>query len=41
LMGLVLHQCDGVSVADRARLMGVSTPTYQKRLKQILREASA
>lgn len=39
LMGLVLHQCDGVSVADRARLMGVSTPTYQKRLKQILREA--
>lgn len=39
LLSLVLQQCDDVSVADRARIMGVSTPTYQKRLKQLLREA--
>lgn len=39
LLGLVLQQCDEISVADRARIMGVSTPTYQKRLKQILQEA--
>jgi DNA-binding NtrC family response regulator/GGDEF domain-containing protein len=39
LMSLVLQQCGDVSVADRARIMGVSTPTYQKRLKQWLQEA--
>jgi hypothetical protein len=35
----VLQQCDGISVADRARIVGVSTPTYQKRLKQLLQDA--
>ncbi|WP_170287283.1 sigma 54-interacting transcriptional regulator [Halioglobus maricola] len=39
LLALVLQQCEEISVADRARIMGVSTPTYQKRLKQILQEA--
>ena len=39
LLTLVLQQCGDVSVADRARIMGVSTPTYQKRLKQVLQEA--
>jgi len=39
LMSLVLQQCDSINVADRARIMGVSTPTYQKRLKQLLRDA--
>lgn len=39
LMSHVLQQCDGISVADRARIMGVSTPTYQKRLKQLLQDA--
>lgn len=38
LMSLVLQQCANVSVADRARIMGVSTPTYQKRLKQFLQD---
>lgn len=38
LMSLVLQQCADLSVADRARIMGVSTPTYQKRLKQLLQE---
>ena len=39
LLALVLQQCNEISVADRARIMGVSTPTYQKRLKQIAQEA--
>lgn len=39
LLALVLQQCGDASVADRARIMGVSTPTYQKRLKQVLQEA--
>jgi len=39
LLTLVLQQCGESSVADRARIMGVSTPTYQKRLKQVLQEA--
>ncbi len=39
LLSHVLQQCDGISVADRARIMGVSTPTYQKRLKQMLQDA--
>jgi DNA-binding NtrC family response regulator len=39
LMALVLQQCSEVSLTDRARIMGVSTPTYQKRLKQIAQEA--
>ena len=36
LMSLVLQQGGDLSVADRARVMGVSTPTYQKRVKQML-----
>ncbi len=36
LLSLVLQQCDGISVADRAKIMGVSTPTYQKRVKHLL-----
>ncbi|MEP5569839.1 MAG: sigma 54-interacting transcriptional regulator [Halioglobus sp.] len=36
LMSLVLQQGSDLSVADRARVMGVSTPTYQKRVKQML-----
>lgn len=32
LMTHVLSQCDKISVADRARIIGVSVPTYQKRL---------
>ena len=36
LLSLVLQQCDRISVADRARIMGVSTPTYQKRVRQLL-----
>ncbi len=39
LLALVLQQCSDISVADRARILGVSTPTYQKRLKQRLQEA--
>lgn len=39
LLALVLQQCDEASVAERARIMGVSTPTYQKRLKELLQEA--
>lgn len=38
LLSLVLQQCDGISVADRAKIMGVSTPTYQKRVKQLLED---
>ena len=33
LLSHVVRQCEGVSVADRARIMGVSVPTYQKRLQ--------
>ena len=36
LLAHVVRQCEGISVADRARIMGVSTPTYQKRLQDIL-----
>jgi len=32
LMAQVHSQCDAMSVADRAAIMGVSVPTYQKRL---------
>lgn len=32
LMAQVHSQCDSMSVADRAAIMGVSVPTYQKRL---------
>ena len=39
LLAHVLQQCGDLSVADRARIMGVSAPTYQKRLKQLLQEA--
>jgi DNA-binding NtrC family response regulator len=38
LMSLVLQQCGDLSVTDRARIMGVSTPTYQKRVKQLLEQ---
>lgn len=33
LMSHVIKQCDSIAVADRAGIMGVSTPTYQKRLR--------
>ena len=36
LLSHVVNQCAGISVADRARVMGVSTPTYQKRLQELL-----
>jgi DNA-binding NtrC family response regulator len=36
LLSHVVRQCEGISVADRARIMGVSIPTYQKRLQEIL-----
>ena len=35
LLSHVLRQCEGISVADRAGIMGVSVPTYQKRLQDI------
>jgi DNA-binding NtrC family response regulator len=38
LMSHVLEQCATTSVADRARIMGVSMPTYQKRLKLFRQE---
>ena len=38
LLSLVLQQCGGISVADRAKIVGVSTPTYQKRVKQLLQD---
>ena len=40
LLSHIATQCEGVSVADRARIMGVSTPTYLKRLQDI-REQTA
>lgn len=36
LLSHVVRQCDAMGVADRARIMGVSTPTYQKRLQEML-----
>jgi DNA-binding NtrC family response regulator len=36
LLSHVVSQCGSISVADRARIMGVSTPTYQKRLQEVL-----
>ncbi len=36
LLSHVVSQCGSISVADRARIMGVSTPTYQKRLQEML-----
>ena len=36
LMSHVVRQCDSMGLADRAGIMGVSTPTYQKRLHEIL-----
>ncbi len=35
LLSHVIRQCEAVSVADRAKIMGVSVPTYQKRVKDI------
>ncbi|MEE4144897.1 MAG: sigma 54-interacting transcriptional regulator, partial [Halieaceae bacterium] len=35
LMSHVQRQCEGLSVADRARIMGVSVPTYQKRVQDM------
>jgi len=36
LLSHVVGQCGELGVADRARIMGVSTPTYQKRLHELL-----
>lgn len=36
LLSHILQQCDDISVADRARIMGLSTPTYHKRLQDFL-----
>ncbi len=35
LMSHVTEQAQSISVADRARIMGVSTPTYHKRLQEV------
>lgn len=35
LLSLVVAQCEGMPVAERAGIMGVSTPTYQKRLSRL------
>lgn len=35
LLSHIQRQCDGVSTADRARIMGMSTPTYLKRFKEL------
>lgn len=35
LLSLVTAQCEGVPVAERAAIMGISTPTYQKRLSRL------
>ncbi len=35
LLSHVQRQCEGISVAERARIMGVSVPTYQKRLQDM------
>ena len=34
LLSHVVRQCEDLSVAERARIMGVSIPTYQKRLHE-------
>ncbi len=39
LMALILQQGEALSTAERAKIMGVSTPTYQKRVKQLMQEA--
>lgn len=39
LMSLIAQQCEQLSTVERAKIMGVSTPTYQKRLKQRLQNA--
>ncbi|KAA1194442.1 hypothetical protein F0M18_03145 [Pseudohalioglobus sediminis] len=39
LMTLIAQQCSGLTMAEKARVMGVSTPTFQKRLKQQLQES--
>lgn len=36
LLSHIVSQCGSISAADRARIMGVSTPTYQKRLQEML-----
>ncbi len=38
LLSHVISQCGAISVTDRARIMGVSTPTYQKRLQEQLEQ---
>lgn len=38
LLSHVVSQCGNIAVAERARIMGVSTPTYQKRLQELLHE---
>ena len=35
LLRHVIEQCSDVGPADRARIMGVSVPTYQKRLQEL------
>jgi DNA-binding NtrC family response regulator len=35
LLSHIQRQCHGVSTADRARIMGMSTPTYLKRLREL------
>ena len=35
LLSHIQRQCEGVSTVDRARIMGMSTPTYLKRLKEL------
>ena len=35
LLRHVIEQCSDVGTADRARIMGVSVPTYQKRLQEL------
>ncbi len=39
LMALILQQAGELSAAERAKIMGVSTPTYQKRVKQLIHDA--
>jgi DNA-binding NtrC family response regulator len=36
MMSHVVSQCGDLSSAERARIMGVSTPTYQKRMQEFL-----
>lgn len=39
LMALIVQQASALSAAERAKIMGVSTPTYQKRVKQLVQDA--